>query len=113
MLTASAIAAQEKTQEEVQNQESEDSEDKDFTGEEEQQDDLESDIAEGELIEEQETMEETFKNQQSKCQRRHQRTSPLDSKRLCYKCPSLLQSTILKCQMSFMLQLSFMFLVVC
>ena len=43
MLTASAIAAQEKTQEEVQNQESEDSEDKDFTGEEEQQDDLESD----------------------------------------------------------------------
>ena len=45
----------------MQNQESEDSEDKDFTGEEEQQDDLESEIAEGELIEEQETMEETFK----------------------------------------------------
>ena len=60
MLTASAIAAQERTHEEVQDQESEDSEDKYFTGEEEQQDNLESDIAEGELIEEQETMEETF-----------------------------------------------------
>ena len=45
----------------MQDQENEDSEDKDFTGEEEQQDNLESDIAEGELIEEQETMEETFK----------------------------------------------------
>ena len=45
LLTVSAIAAQERTQEEVQNQESEDSEDEDFTGEEEQQDDLESDIA--------------------------------------------------------------------
>ena len=61
MLTASAIAAQERTQEEVQNQESEDSEDEDFTAEEKQQDDLERDIAEGESIEEQETMEETFK----------------------------------------------------
>ena len=61
MLAASAIAAEERTQEEVQNQESEDSEDKNFTGEEDQQDDLESDIADGELIEEQETMEETFK----------------------------------------------------
>ena len=57
----SAIAAQERNQEEVQNQESEDSEDEDFTGEEEQQDNLESDIAEGGLIEEQETMEESFK----------------------------------------------------
>ena len=61
MSTASAIAVQERTQEAVQNQESEDSENKDFTEEEEQQDDLESDLAEGELIEEQETMEDTFK----------------------------------------------------
>ena len=58
MLTASAVAAQERTPEEVQNKESED---EDFTGEEEQQDDLESDIAKGELIEEQEIMAETFK----------------------------------------------------